>query len=146
MMILEEEKQKFRFVMDLDVRWSDMDEMRHVNNAAYLTYFEQARIYYFGEAIQLKWEEVSFILASARIDYIKPMFFPDKAKIYTRVSKFGNKSFEMSYLVTSFANGNEILSAAGATTLVMFDYKTNQTAVVPDSLKERVRNYETEKP
>ncbi|MBP6731369.1 MAG: thioesterase family protein, partial [Chitinophagales bacterium] len=50
MLNLEEEKAKFRFKMKLDIRWSDMDEMRHVNNAVYLTYFEQARVYYFNEA------------------------------------------------------------------------------------------------
>ncbi len=29
--------------MPISVRWGDMDAMGHVNNAAYLTYFEQAR-------------------------------------------------------------------------------------------------------
>jgi acyl-CoA thioester hydrolase len=139
-----EELAKFRFKLSLDVRWSDMDEMRHVNNAVYLTYFEEARIHYFGEALKLNFDQVSFILASAHIDYIKPMVFPNPGFAYIRVSKFGNKSFEMRYLVTSLVNGKEELSASGYTTLVMFDYKTNQTMLMPDSLKETIRNYEPE--
>ena len=35
MLNLEEEKLKYRFKMKLHLRWSDMDEMRHVNNAVY---------------------------------------------------------------------------------------------------------------
>src|SRR6476620_12763980 len=123
----EEELSKFRFKLNLGVRWSDMDEMRHVNNAVYLTYLEQARIHYFGQALNLSFDQISFILASAHIDYIKPMVFPNPGFAYVRVSKFGNKSFEMRYLVTSLLNGKEELSASGYTTLVMFDYKTNQT-------------------
>jgi acyl-CoA thioester hydrolase len=145
MVYLEEEKTKFKFKMKLDIRWSDMDEMKHVNNAVYLTYFEQARIYYFGEALKLNWEEISFIQANAYIDYVRPLFFPDPAYVYLRANKFGNKSFEISYLVTSLVNGKEELSASGYTTLVMFDYKTNQTKLIPDSLKETIRNYEPEK-
>jgi acyl-CoA thioester hydrolase len=139
-----DEISKFRFKLNLNVRWSDMDEMRHVNNAVYLTYFEEARIHYFGHALKLDFNQVSFILASAHIDYIKPMVFPNPGFAYIRVSKFGNKSFEMRYLITSLVNGKEELSASGYTTLVMFDYKTNQTMVMPESLKETVRNYEPE--
>lgn len=142
---LEEEKEKYRFKLKLEVRWSDMDEMHHVNNAVYLTYLEQAKIYYFGEAMKINWGEISFILASAHIDYIKPLVFPNEAFVYVRVSKFGNKSFEMNYLVTGFENGIEKLSATGNTTLVMFDYKTNQTIVLPESLKETIKNYEPQK-
>jgi acyl-CoA thioester hydrolase len=142
---LEEEKLKFRFKMNLDVRWSDMDEMHHVNNSVYLTYFEQARLYYLVDAVKLKWEELSFILASAHIDYVKPMVFPNAAYVYLRINKFGNKSFEMRYLVTSLVNGVEELSASGYTTLVAYNYSTGETIVVPESVKERIRNYEPEK-
>src|ERR1043165_3114537 len=111
----EEEKSKFRYKMKLDIRWSDMDEMSHVNNAAYLTYFEEARIHYFGDALKLNRQEFSFILASAHIDYLKPMVFPNPAFVYLRISKFGNKSFEMRYLVTSMVDGTEEVSASGHT-------------------------------
>lgn len=77
MLNLEEEKLKFRFKMKLDIRWSDMDEMRHVNNAVYLTYFEQARVYYFHEACEWDWKAIGAILANAHVDYLKPVVFPN---------------------------------------------------------------------
>src|SRR5580704_8955728 len=143
---LEEEKAKFKFKMKLDIRWSDMDEMRHVNNAVYLTYFEQARVYYFHESCQWDWNKIGAILANAHVDYIKPVVFPNPTYVYVRTSKLGNKSFEIQYLITSEVNGKEEITTTGYTVMVMFDYKTNASVPMPDYLKERIRNYETIKP
>jgi acyl-CoA thioester hydrolase len=47
----------FRHRETLAVRWGDMDAFGHVNNAAFFTYCESARISYF-EAIELdRWRE-----------------------------------------------------------------------------------------
>lgn len=139
---LEEEKKKFRFSMKLDIRWSDMDEMRHVNNAVYLTYFEQARVYYFHEACQWNWHEIGAILANAHVDYLKPVVFPNPTYVFVRTSRLGSKSFETQYMITSIVNGVEELTTTGYTTMVLFDYKTNQSVVMPDYLRDRLKNYE----
>lgn len=139
---LEEEKKKFRFKMKLDIRWSDMDEMRHVNNAVYLTYFEQARVYYFHEACQWNWKEIGAILANAHVDYLKPVVFPNPTYVYVRVSKLGNKSFETTYMITSIVNGEEQITTTGYATMVLFDYQTNASVAMPEYLKERLKNYE----
>ena len=36
----------FRFFIHVEVRFSDLDALNHVNNAVYFTYMEQARIHY----------------------------------------------------------------------------------------------------
>lgn len=144
-MDLEELKKQFRFKMKLDIRWSDMDEMRHVNNAVYLTYFEQARVYYFHEACQWNWKEIGAILANAHVDYLRPVVFPNDTYVYVRTSKLGNKSFEVSYIITSIVKGVEELTTTGSTTMVMFDYKTNSSVPMPDHLRERISNYEGNK-
>ncbi|MFM2307640.1 MAG: hypothetical protein RLZZ367_2309 [Bacteroidota bacterium] len=142
MLNLEEEKMKFRFKMKLDIRWSDMDEMRHVNNAVYLTYFEQARVFYFHEACEWNWKEIGAILANAHVDYIRPVVFPNPTYIYLRTSKLGNKSFELHYMISSFVNGVEELTTTGHTTMVMFDYKTNKSVAMPENIRERITAYE----
>lgn len=142
MLDLETEKAKFKFKMKLDIRWSDMDEMRHVNNAVYLTYFEQARVYYFQESCQWDWKEIGVILANSHVEYLRPVVFPNPTFVYVRTSKLGNKSFEIQYIITSFANGVEQLTTTGYSTMVMFDYKTQGSVAMPDYLKERIKTYE----
>ena len=144
-MELEELKKQFRFKMKLDIRWSDMDEMRHVNNAVYLTYFEQARVYYFHEACQWNWKEIGAILANAHVDYLRPVVFPNDTYVYVRTSKLGNKSFEVSYIITSIVKGEEQLTTTGSTTMVLFDYQTNKSVPMPGYLRERLSNYEGNK-
>ena len=146
MLNFEEEKLKFRFKMKLDVRWADMDEMHHVNNAVYHTYTEQARIYYFHDTLKLDWGQASFILASSKMDFVKPLVFPADAYIYLRCIKFGTKSFELQYVITNVESGKEWVAAIASTTLVMFDYKTNITVVMPEELKNVIREYEIVKP
>jgi acyl-CoA thioester hydrolase len=140
---LDEEKAKFVFKMQLDIRWSDMDEMRHVNNAVYLTYFEQARVYYFQEACNWNWKEIGVILASAHVDYLRPVVFPNPTYAFVRTSKIGNKSFQLDYIITSFVNGVEELTTVGYTTMVLFDYENNKSVPIPDFLRERIISYES---
>lgn len=141
MVNLMDEKAKFRFKMKLDVRWSDLDQMQHVNNAVYHTYIEQARIYYFNE-LNLDWQKYNFILASTKMDFVKPIVFPADAYVYTRCTKFGTKSFEMQYMVTNMENHLEQMSAVATTTLVMFDYATQTSQPVPESFKQIICNFE----
>jgi len=142
MLNLDEEKSKYVFTMKLDIRWSDMDEMRHVNNAVYLTYFEQARVYYFQEACAWDWKEIGVILASAHVDYLRPVVFPNPTSVYVRTSKIGNKSFELNYMITSVVNGIEELTTTGYTTMVLFDYESNKSVVIPDFLREKITGFE----
>ena len=42
-------QEKFKHRTKLDIRFVDIDAFGHVNNAHYLTYFEQARVRYFDD-------------------------------------------------------------------------------------------------
>ncbi|MDA0882981.1 MAG: thioesterase family protein, partial [Bacteroidetes bacterium] len=41
---------------EIEVRFRDIDAMGHVNNAVYLSYFEQARIGFFNAIVDDKWD------------------------------------------------------------------------------------------
>ena len=43
--------QAFRFSTTIRVRWGDCDAFGHVNNASYLSYFEEARIDYWKAVV-----------------------------------------------------------------------------------------------
>ena len=131
--------------MPLDIRWSDMDELGHVNNAVYLTYFEQARVYYFQESCEWNWKETGVILANAHIDFLRPVVFPNSTYIHLRTSKIGNKSFELQYLITSEIRGREKLTTTGYTTLVIYDYNKQVSIPMPDFLREKIHAYEKPK-
>jgi acyl-CoA thioester hydrolase len=139
---IEEEKSKFNFKMKLELRWSDMDQLGHVNNAMYLTYFEQARIEYLHKVCKWNWTETGAILANAYVDYHRPVIYPAPTYAYVRVSKMENKSFVISYMIISVVNEKEKIMTTGYTTMVLYDYDKQQSTIIPDKIRKEIEAYE----
>ncbi|QNL50068.1 acyl-CoA thioesterase [Olivibacter sp. SDN3] len=126
----------FKFRTPVEIRFIDLDAFRHVNNAIYLTYCEVARTKYWQEVIKWDWNLMGIIIASATIDYIKPLTLKDQLLIYVRTSKVGNKSFELAYILTSESQKGITIHAKAKTTCVCIDYNTNKTSLIPSDYKK----------
>ena len=86
--------ENFPFYHKIKTRWRDLDAFRHVNNATFLSYIEDARILFFKRwNINLK--EKSLIVASVKIDYIKQLDHPSNLVIGQKVSRIGTTSFDI---------------------------------------------------
>jgi len=132
----------FVFRSPVHIRWADIDALQHVNNAVYLSYFEQARIDYFRDVVQWDWDQLGMILASNTIHYLAPLFPRDKAHILMRTCKLGNKSFEMEYLVEKESSeGPKIITFARAV-LVAYDYRNDQTVALPQIYRQAMVAFE----
>ena len=131
-----------RHKTQMSIRFADIDIMGHVNNAKYLTYMESARIKYFNAVIgdKINWTKNGFILARVVVDFKAPVYLKDEEIIvYTKCSKIGNKSFDLSY--TMIKAGNQEV-AVGSTTLVAYDYGENKTIQIPEEWKEKIIEFE----
>jgi acyl-CoA thioester hydrolase len=125
---------------DIYIRYADIDVMGHVNNTVYLHYFEQARMAWFHELIggEWDWNSDGLILARNEIDYKLPLFLHDKAVVETTVEHVGNKSMKLSYRVLKAHEDTQVLVATGASILVSFDHKTQQTQPIPESWRNAI--------
>ena len=133
--------ENFNFSAPLHLRWSDIDELRHVNNAKYLTFFEEIRIGYNRVVGEWDWRTEGFLIANANISFRKPLFLKDEPVIWARVSKIGRKSFDMEYLIF---NKNGELCAEGTTVQVAIDMKTFKPVAVPESIIAKILAFEKE--
>ncbi len=135
-------RENFLFSSPIHIRWADIDALQHVNNAVYLSYFEQARIDYFREVVSWNWDEVGMILASNTVHYLEPLFPRDKAAVHMRTSRLGNKSFEMEYLVVkSTPEGDKVITIASAV-LVAYDYRNDKTIPLPAAYRDAIVAFE----
>src|SRR3989344_2665113 len=77
----------FPFKHSLSVRFSDVDGLGHTNNAAYITYFEEARLAMMRN-INLKttktWQGFPFIVAHVSCDFKVATFGGDWLDVYCR--------------------------------------------------------------
>jgi len=129
----------FIFIKNVDSRWRDMDAIGHINNATYLTYFETARVDFLKQlGFDLLKRDVdnSVILASMKVDYIKQSVHPSTYNIGCRITRLGNKSFDLFSAIFVEQELNPIVF--GVFTLVAFNYKTQKTIPLNEDI---ISNY-----
>ena len=89
-----------KYVHDVAVRWSDMDVYGHVNNARFLTLYEEARVAMFflgarGQGVT-SFEE-GIVISRHEVDYLRPVDFGHPVRIEMWVSQLRAASFVVSY-------------------------------------------------
>jgi len=132
----------YKYSTAVQVRFADIDRMGHVNNATVLTYFEIGRLAYFDDVIGKSndWFGRGLILAHTEVDYIIPIFVDDQIKVYSRVVKTGNKSFEIENLLVKIQNGEEVFTAFATSVIVCMNYSEKKTIPIPEHWKEKLLN------
>tara|TARA_Y100000588_G_scaffold178609_1_gene192516 strand:+ start:403 stop:816 length:414 start_codon:yes stop_codon:yes gene_type:complete len=125
----------FPFHHTIKTRWRDLDAFRHVNNATFLSYIEDARILFFKRwGINLK--EKSLIVASVKIDYINQLKHPSNIIIGQKVSRLGTKSYDIQSAV--FEKESKLLICCSTITSVCYDFINKKTVPI---YKEIIDDY-----
>ena len=133
-----------KFVTDIHIRFKDIDFMGHVNNAVYITYFEEGRKEFVRSVFGItRPEDYSFILAHIGCDYLKPVTISDTVSLEIWVGEIGNKRFDFIYrLLKKDDDDNEaVVCAKGRSVQVFFDYKQNRTLAIPAHIREQLSKY-----
>ncbi|WP_027415986.1 acyl-CoA thioesterase [Aneurinibacillus terranovensis] len=108
------------FTHDLFVRFSECDSLGHVNNAMYLTYFEEARKELFRIFNpDLNISSWNLILASTSCDFLQEVVYAQKLTVYGWISQLGTSSFQVEHAIED-EQGNWI--ARGKATLLQYDF------------------------
>ena len=135
---------QFRFYHPIEVRYGDLDPQGHVNNAKYLTYFEQARIAYWIDmgffTTDQSFMEIGVILADVHLTYLAPVYFGQKIKVGVHVARLGNKSMTWEQNVVDVESGKELAKAE--IVIVAYDYRQEKTIPIPQGWREKIVEFE----
>ena len=112
-------------------RWKDLDAFQHINNAVFLSYFEDARVGLF-DRWNLEPKGKSIIVASAKVNYYKQLIHPTDFIIGQKISRLGNTSFDIQS--TLFDLSENIISDA-TITCVCFDFDQQEKQPVYKLIK-----------
>lgn len=119
------------------VRFGDLDAMRHVNNVAFLTFFEDARIQYIAELIgndPTTRRGFGLIFAECRINYRAPAFFDEEIRTCIRPGEVRRSSARLEFAM--FAAGDERLLADGYGVVVGYDYAAGRAMPLPAAFRD----------
>jgi acyl-CoA thioester hydrolase len=120
--------------VEIQVRFSDLDVMGHVNNAVYLSYFEMARIAYFTPVMGVEWDWQKFgvLLKYNTIEYHRPVLLHDTPKIFIFIETIGTKSFTLGYQLKV----KDLVCTTGSSVMVCYDSEVKKTIVIPEKMKD----------
>ncbi|MBK8594246.1 MAG: acyl-CoA thioesterase [Holophagales bacterium] len=147
---------EFPCVVGVEVRFRDLDAMGHVNNAVYLSYFEQARLAFWlalhpafspGEAIDPA--QFGFVLARAECDYASPVRLGERLLVGCRAGDFGTSSFAFDYRIVAAGGSVDAemrLVASGRTVQVTWDWASGTKVPLSDDLKKRIEAFQASTP
>jgi acyl-CoA thioester hydrolase len=135
---------EFRFYHPIEVRYGDLDPQGHVNNAKFLTFFEQARVQYFLEMGLFhegdSFMDIGVILADVHLTFQAPILWGTPIKTGARVSRLGNKSLTIEQTVVHAESGQQF--ASGTVVMVTYDYHSDRSIPIPDDWREKISAYE----
>lgn len=107
-----------RFVYRCHMRWADMDAFAHVNNTAYVTYLEQARVAMFFDRYDGSFARGT-VIARHEITYLRPVVYhPEPLRLELWVDEVRAASFQVRYEVYD----DDAIVARAATRCVPFDF------------------------
>ncbi|WP_238010291.1 thioesterase family protein [Dactylosporangium sp. AC04546] len=124
-----------RFVHHCALRWSDLDAYGHVNNARFLTLYEEARValmFTAAQAAGLATFEDGIVISRHEIDYLRPIDYGDPVRIELWLEEIKASRLTVAY---ELFDGDELASRA-RTVCVPFDLEAGRPRRVKDVERE----------
>ena len=122
------------------VRYADLDAMGHLNNVAFLQFFESARIAFLKTLIPehdpTDPSDFGLIFAECQINYRSPAFFEEDIATSVRPSTIARSSLRIEFEMRS--ERDDRLLAEGYGVLVGYHYSEGKATPLPDRLREAV--------
>jgi acyl-CoA thioester hydrolase len=111
------------FVQPIEVRFSDLDALGHVNHATFLSYLEHARVKWWRPRLGvLPFQEDGYVMARVEIDYRSPILLGDQVRVEMRCDHIGTTSFTLACRLVREQDG--VVLADARTVQVRLDFST----------------------
>ena len=126
----------FNFVYPVDVRFRDLDALKHVNNATYYSFIDTTVTSYIANAVErdLANDPVAYFTVENGCNYFSPIAFPDVVHCGLRVTHIGKSS--MRFEVGLFRNDEPLAAAQGWFVQVTCDRATQRPIDMPPPVRE----------
>ena len=133
----------FKHKIDIQVRFSDIDGFKHINNSVFFQYFDVGRVHYFQDALDIRFnndDKESLVVVSTKTDYNRPAHLWDKLSVYSKVYKLGGKSLRMVQWIVRNDEENPLVTIDSV--LSGFVPETEQSIVIPDKWRNLLNEFE----
>lgn len=140
------EENTFTYYHPITVRYADLDPQAHVNNAAYMTYLEAARLGYYESAgiwSPGSGSHTGMVVAHVEIDFLAPIAYGQTLRVGVRLGKMGTKSMIFDFLVEA-ADSSQAFARAQSV-MVAYDNDNQTSRLIPPEWREKLSEFEGKK-
>jgi acyl-CoA thioester hydrolase len=130
-------------VIELPIQWGDLDAFGHVNNLAYLKWFEAARAVYalrVGVDVTARQQGVGAVVAAISCKYLHQLGYPGTVRAGVRCSRMSIGSVTLEFQIAMCDTGVPV--AEGSCDAVLYDYAARRPVPVPDAIRAAVERLE----
>lgn len=130
-----------KIVHEIEVRFRDIDSMGHVNNAVFLTYFEEGRKIFLRDVFHIVDPgDYPFILAHIDCDFLKPVKLGDNLLLEVWIGQIREKRFTFQYRIIDRSDKKTVYGR-GESVMVLFDYKEQNSIPIPEEFLKKIQPY-----
>lgn len=132
----------FHCTTTVQLRYTDYDMHQHVNNNAYFTFFDLAKVDYFTQVGNNRFEidHRSLVIANINVNFYSPTMLAEPVVVQTQCVRLGDKSLTLQQQVCNASTGEVKCSAT--TVLVHFDPNTATPITIPQHWRDAFKVFE----
>jgi acyl-CoA thioester hydrolase len=130
------------YKLPVQIRFSDVDGVGHINNVVYGDYFDIGRMCYFKEAFgeNIRWGEgKTLVLVRTEADFRQPTFLYDTIEVHTSVTEIGARSVKMAQRIVAADGSVRVESRSVMST---YDMDTHRSFPLPDEWRAKLEAFE----
>ena len=118
--------------LPLQIRFSDVDVVGHVNNIVYFAFYDTGKAAFMTELLgrKITWDKVDTVVANVDCAFIAPIFYGESIEVLTTCIGIHDKSFKLLQMIRNSHSG-EVKSVC-ETVMVAFDPHTQKAAELND--------------
>ena len=126
----------------IQMRFADVDMLRHVNNVNQQHYFDVGKNDYFAATLGLLpgFLKQGMITVNTDTSYLSQIRYNTNVVVRTRLEKMGNKSFVLCQQIIDGDNGE--VKTESRSVMVAFDFEEQVSIPVPEQWRERLSIHE----
>lgn len=135
----------FRHSLPLQIRFSDIDMLGHLNNNVYMTFFDLGKIEFFCTVLgrRVAAPDLCLVVVHVDCDFLSPSFLGDDLQVWTRVERVGMRSLTLQQRIVDRTTG--VTKCVGRTVMAGYDPDTLGSAPVKEEWIDALERFEQRK-
>lgn len=123
-------------VTDVQLRFTDIDMLGHVNNNAYFQLMDLAKTQFFADLVDgdLNWRNPGVVIVNINVSFYAQAFMGERLVVLSGVVSVSEKSFTIEQRVVNLDTG--VVNCVAQTVMATFSKETMRSVAIDDSWRK----------